>query len=489
MDRASLLVHCHSRSVPLVAAVLLLALPAISQSQADLAATDKRIFQEIRDHNQIMANLEYLSDTIGGRLTGSPALDSAADWAADLSRKYQLENVHFEKWTISHSWQRGSASARVTSPISRQIPIASPGWAPGTKGQVAVPVVYVSANTLPELRQFHGKLKGAFVILHPPSELSWQLPMQIPHERSPLIQPPASWQAAAQDPSAEFRAQRQSFLANEGALAVLQDSDKTWGLLNMSVVHEGYEPAPVPAPYLTHEDFSLIWRLLQKGPVNLEMAISNTFSESPREVPNIVAEIPGAIHPDEVIIICAHLDSWDLGTGATDDGAGVVAVLEAARALQALHLRPDRTIRLILFTGEEQGDQGSRAYVKSHASELSKISGVLEDDTAASRIDTLRLNQAYAARRDVDLTLAPMAALQLLAPRMDRGFGSDYASFNAVGVPAFACISGESAYFRVHHSQADTFDKIQPDGILSAAEVLAAWAYNTAQLPELLPRN
>jgi Zn-dependent M28 family amino/carboxypeptidase len=232
----------------------------------------------------------------------------------------------------------------------------------------------------------------------------------------------------------------------------------------MSTLREGYEPAPLPSAYLTHEDFLLIWRLMQKGPVTLEMAISNTFSEAPREVPNVVAEIPGAVHPDEVVIICAHLDSWDLGTGATDDGAGVVAVLEAARALQALHLRPDRTIRLILFTGEEQGGLGSRAYVKSHASELSKISAVLDDDTAASRIDTLRLNQAYAARRDVDLTLAPMSELQLLAPHMDRGFGSDYASLNAVGIPAFAAISGQSAYFRVHHSQADTFDKIQSDG-------------------------
>jgi Zn-dependent M28 family amino/carboxypeptidase len=154
-----------------------------------------------------------------------------------------------------------------------------------------------------------------------------------------------------------------------------------------------------------------------------------------------------------------------------------------------LHLRPNRTIRFVLFTGEEQGAQGSRAYVKSHTSELSKISGVLADDTAASRIDTLRLNQAYAARRDVDLTLAPMSELQLLAPHMDRGFGSDYASFNEVGIPGFAAISGQSAYFRVHHSQADTFDKIQPDGPISAAEVLAGWAYNTAQLREMLPRD
>lgn len=478
-----------TRSALLFGAILLLSLAALSQSQADLASSDKRIFQEIRDHNQIMANLEYLSDTIGPRLTGSPALDSAADWAAALSRRYQLEDVHLEKWTIAHSWQRGAASARITSPITRPITIASVGWAPGTKGPVAGPVVYISPSNPAELQQFHGKLKGAFIILHPPSDLSWQLPMQIPQDRAPLIQPPESWEAAHHDPGAEFRAQRLAFLANEGALAVLQDSDKTWGLLNMSTLRPGYDPAPLPSAFLTHEDFLLIWRLMQKGPVNLEIAISNTFSEAPREVPNVVAEIPGAVHPDEVVIICAHLDSWDLGTGATDDGAGVVAVLEAARALQALHLRPNRTIRIVLFTGEEQGGLGSQAYVKAHAAELNKISAVLEDDTAASTIDTLRINQAYAALRDIDLTLAPMSELQLLSPHLDRGFGSDYANFNAAGIPAFAAISGQSAYFRVHHSQADTFDKIQLPGVLSAAEVLAGWAYNTAQLPEMLPRN
>lgn len=325
-------------SAPLLAAIFLFPLPA--KPQDDLAKTDKRIFQEICDHNQIMKNLEYLSDTIGPRLTGSPALDSAAEWATGLSREYQLENVHLEKWTIAHSWQRGLASARIIAPTSRQITIASAGWTPGTRGQVTGPVVYVAAKTLAELQPFHGKLKGAFVIDHPPNDLNWQLPTQIPDQRLPPIQPPAPPQDPFAISSDDFGTQSRAFFKEEGVAAILIDSDKTWGLLNMHSLQLSYEPAAVAAAYLTHEDYSLIWRLLQKGPVNLQMSITNTFSDAPREVPNVVAEIAGAVHPEEIVIICAHLDSWDLGTGATDDGAGVVAVLEAARALQALHLRP-----------------------------------------------------------------------------------------------------------------------------------------------------
>jgi carboxypeptidase Q len=229
--------------------------------------------------------------------------------------------------------------------------------------------------------------------------------------------------------------------------------------------------------------------LLQKGRVEIEVSLHNSFSEGPVEVGNTVAEIRGVEKPDEVVIICAHLDSWDLGSGSTDDGTGVVGVLEAARALKALGLRPWRTIRIVLFTGEEQGEVGSREYVKQHRAEWPKISAVLADDTSTARIETLRLNQNYAARKLVDTVLAPMGELNLAEPRMERSYGSDYASFNEVGIPGFSCIGGMSDYDRTHHSQADTFDKIQADGVINAAEVLAGWAYNTAQLPELLPRN
>jgi carboxypeptidase Q len=280
-----------------------------------------------------------------------------------------------------------------------------------------------------------------------------------------------------------------TFFRNEGVAVILRESDASYGLLTMTDLRSKYEIAAIPTGMLTHEDYGLIWRLLQKGPVEIEVALSNSFSEGPVEVDNMVAEIRGVDRPEEVVVICAHLDSWDLGSGSTDDGTGVAAVLEAARAIKVLGLRPRRTIRLVLFTGEEQGEMGSREYVKQHQAELNKISAVLTDDTSTARILTIRLNQNYAARKLVDSTLAPMGELGLIEPRMERFYGSDYASFNEVGVPGFSCVGGESDYDRTHHSQADTFDKIQKDGVIHAAQVLAGWAYNTAQLPELLPRN
>ena len=180
-----------------------------------------------------------------------------------------------------------------------------------------------------------------------------------------------------------------------------------------------------------------------------------------------------------------------MGSGSTDDGTGVVSALEAMRAIKAVGLRPKRTIRLVLFTGEEQGESGSREYVKQHRDEWAKISAVLADDTGTSRILTLRLHQNYAARQTVDLTLAPMQDLGLIQPWMERYHGSDYASFNDVGVPGFSLIGNQTDldYDQTHHTQADTFDKVNKSGIIHHAQVLAGWAYNTALLPEPLPRT
>ena len=273
---------------------------------------------------------------------------------------------------------------------------------------------------------------------------------------------------------------------------MLYDSGKHNALLSVSNVADDYESRDaLPTAMLTHEDYSLVWRLLQKGDVKVQIALTSSFSDAPVEVHNVVAEIRGREKADEVVILCAHLDSWDLGSGSTDDGTGVVSVLEAMRAIKTVGLRPRRTIRLVLFTGEEQGETGSREYVKQHREEWPKISAVLADDTGTSRILTLRLHQNYAARETVDLTLSPLEDLGLIEPWMDRHHGSDYASFNDVGVPGFSLMGNTTDldYDQTHHTPADTFDKVNKSGIIHHAQVLAGWAYNTAQLSQLLPRT
>src|SRR6201987_3602592 len=233
----------------------------------------------------------------------------------------------------------------------------------------------------------------------------------------------------------------------------------------------------------------MIWRLLKHGPVSIEVEMKNTLSDKPVEGFNTAGVIRGSEKPDEVVILGAHLDSWDLGTGSTDNGTGSMAVLEAARTLAKLDLKPKRKIRFILFTGEEQGLIGSKEYVKAHKSELEKISGALVHDSGTGRVLAIGLHDNYQDRPIVDQIIAPLGVLKMLEPTTAREYGTDSLSFDEVGVPGFWCAQEIAEYFKTHHSQSDTFDKVWKDDINQGAQVLAAWAYSTAQLPEMLPRR
>src|SRR6266851_2981107 len=462
---------------------------------AAITAADAQIVGEVGEHSEAMQNLEYLSDSIGPRLTGSPMAKQANDWTAAKMMEYGLVNVHLEPWTIAHSWTRGTASARMVSPAVHPLTIASAGWGPGTNGAVRGPVVYFDAKTKADFEKFKGKLKGAIVVYQEPASLSPPKPEDLNDEyvRAMQTPPPAKGQPAVPSPFAAFiemaRA-RNDFFKAEGVAAVLRDSGKPHGLLNMTGVGgEKFEIAAIPSAFITGEGYRLIWRMLKHGPVTLEIEMTNSFSDKPVEVYNTVAEIRGSEKPDEVVILGAHLDSWDLGTGSTDNGTGSMAVLEAARTLAKLNLKPKRTIRFVLFTGEEEGLVGSVKYADTHRNELEKISAVLVHDTGTGRVLTLGLHDNYQDREIVDQVLAPLKELKLLEPTMRRTFGTDHASFNEVGVPGFYVIQDTAEYSQTHHSQSDTFDKVWKDDLNQGAQVLAAWAYNTAQLPAMLPRR
>ena len=205
---------------------------------------------------------------------------------------------------------------------------------------------------------------------------------------------------------------------------------------------------------------------------------------------NTVAEIPGAEKPDEVVIIGGHIDSWDLGTGATDNGTGIMAVLEAARALKAVGVKPRRTIRFVLFSGEEEGLHGSRAYVKAHEKEMPRISGVLIHDMGTGRVKSIGLQGRYDLREVMEKVVEPFKdAVNLEELSMRNMMGTDHLSFLPHGVPAFAVVQDPAEYRKTHHTESDTFDKVYPDEINQGAKVLAAWAYNVAMLPDVLPRD
>jgi carboxypeptidase Q len=459
------------------------------------AAEDAQILSEVRDHSQVMENLEYLSDEIGPRLTGSPQLKQANDWTAAKFREYGLTNVHLEPWTIAHSWTRGTAQARIVSPAGHPLTIASAGWSPGTNGVLRGPVVYFDAKAKEDFEKFRGKLKGAIVIYQEPESLSPPKPENL---NGGLIRPmqsppPVKGQPAAPLPFAalqEAARARNEFFKQEGVAAVLRDSNKPHGLFNMTGIGgEKFDIGVIPTAFVTGEGYRMLFRMLKHGKVEVEIEMTNSFGDKPMDVFNTVAEIRGSERPDEVVILGAHLDSWDLGTGSTDNGTGSMAVLEAARTLAKLNLKPKRTIRFVLFTGEEEGLVGSAKYAESHRDELEKISGVLVHDTGTGRVLTLGLHDNYQDREIVDEVLAPLKELKLLEPTMRRTFGTDHASFNEVGVPGFFVVQDGAEYNQTHHSQSDTFDKVWKDDLNQGVQVLAAWAYNTAQLPAMLPRR
>jgi Zn-dependent M28 family amino/carboxypeptidase len=442
-----------------------------------------------------MANLEYLSDRIGPRLTGSARLKQANDWTAEMFRKYGLENVHLESYPIPHAWVRGTAKARIVSPTEHPLTIASAAWAPGTKGMVRAKVVYFDAKKPEDYPKFHDKLKGAIVITQEPASLSPARPMDPNFIAMAKMQepPPPVGQPEFPDPYDKYLEEERKqaeFLAKEGVIAVLRDSGKPHGLLNMTdATFEPFTLGPLTTAFVAGEGYRMIFRMLKNGPVEVELQITNSLSVKPVEVFNTVADLKGSEKPDEMVILGGHLDSWDLATGSTDDGTGSMVVLEAARALAKLNVKPKRTIRFALFSGEEEGLIGSKEYVKAHKGELGKISGVLIHDTGTGRVLTIGMHDDYAAREQMDRVIAPLGELKLLEPSMRRTYGEDSYSFAEVGVPGFWCVQSMAEYRLTHHSQSDTFDKIWKDDVNQGAQVLAAWAYNTANLRDLLARR
>jgi len=484
----------NSRRVAVLLSAVVLVFAGVRAGLAKPAA-DAQILSEVRDHSEVMQNSEYLGDAIGPRLTGSPQLKQANDWTAVKFREYGLTNVHLEPWTIAHSWTRGTAHARIVSPTEHPLTIASAGWAPGTAGVVRGSVVYVDIKTDEDFEKYRGKLKGAIVIAQEPASLSPPKPDEPFSEVNRPMQtpPPLKGQPAAPSPFAVMMAvarKRTEFYKQEGVAVVLRDSNKPHGLLNMTGIGgEQFNIGAIPTAFITGEGYRMLYRMQKHGPVQVEIEMTNSFSDKPVEVYNTVAEIKGSEKSDEVVILGAHLDSWDLGTGSTDNGTGSMAVLESARVLAKLNLKPKRTIRFILFSGEEEGLCGSVKYVEAHKDELEKISGVLVHDTGTGRVLTLALHDNYQDREIVDQVLAPLKELRLLEPTMMHMSGTDHLSFNEVGVPGFWALQDGAEYSKTHHSQSDTFDKVWKDDLNEGAQVLAAWAYNTAQLPEMLSRR
>jgi carboxypeptidase Q len=298
----------------------------------------------------------------------------------------------------------------------------------------------------------------------------------------------ADTSAAAVLERRQFQIDLPYILQDAGALGTLVDGGKEHALMTMS--GSPNRVSPLPDIVVSHEDYTLLERLIQHGVTpRLEGRVENRVGKSRVQQWNTVAEIKGSELPGQVVILGAHLDSWDLGTGVTDNGAGSMVVLEAARTLARSGLKPRRTIRFILFGGEEQGLIGSRAYAAAHAAQADSIQAVLVIDNGTGRV----VGQALQGRSDLDglwrALLAPVAHLGAAAVRDAMKTGTDHLSFARYGVPSFNFDQDPRGYLHTHHSESDTFDKAVGDDLAQASAVMAVTAYELANLPELLPRG
>lgn len=448
---------------------------------------DQKIAAEVESHSELLKNLEYLTTQIGPRLTGSPEMQAASDWTLKRFQDYGIA-AHLEAAEIAHSWTRGTETAEITSPIRQRIGIHALGWSKATDGDVSGHAIALDIQKLADLDPFKGKLKGAIVLLSKPVDLSQEL--QHPENAYDAVIAPPRGVPKGNEMSWGERFQLVEQIAQEQPALMLIDSGKTDNLYNMGGGFGGFKPTAVPMAYIAHENYDLIWRLLQAGPVTLKANLRNSFSDKPVPVSITVAEIKGREHPDERVIIGGHLDSWDLGQGALDNGTGAMATLEAARALKALGWKPKRTLTFVLFTGEEQNGIGAKTYVKNHAAELAKIDAVLVHDTGTGKVFSIALENLWETAPLMEEIYQPLREVFDLQPLSTRYFGSsDHVEFLNKGVPAYFCVQLPDHYREAHHSQTDTFDKVIPDQINEGAALLAAWAWNVSELPQALPHR
>lgn len=480
-----------------------------ADSSGEAIALDQRVITEAKAKSEIMVNLTHLSDVIGPRLTGSAALKKANEWAAEKMKSYGLTNVRLEPWTIPVGWERGTAMARVIEPpTGRSLILASYGWAPGTKGKVEGDVVILNARNAEELVKYKGKLKNAIVLSGPPAAVRPITEAAQPSAGGPPKekvggkgnakpgQPPVGFDRSRFDQMRAFRNELNEFLRTEGAAALLQDAGKPHSLLTTTGSWRGLDRAsgadPVPSLLVAHEHYAMLHRLATRpepARTRVEIEVTNKLIPGPIPVYNTVGEIRGTEKPDEIVVVGAHLDSWDLAQGTTDNGTGSCVVLEAARALAKSGVKPKRTIRFVLFSGEEQGLHGSRAYCELHKEEMAKTSMAIVHDTGTGRVQGVGLQGREAIKPILDRELTSLKPLGFTEINLRGMNGSDHASFEGVGVPGFAMQQDMSEYRLMHHSQSDTLDKAREDDLVQGAQVMAVMALRVANLDALLPRD
>ncbi|HYN84009.1 MAG TPA: M20/M25/M40 family metallo-hydrolase [Pyrinomonadaceae bacterium] len=498
------------------------------------AADFERIRDEGMKRSQVMETIRHLTEVIGPRLTGSPAARRANEWTRDRLTSWGLQNAHLEEWgPFGRAWTLEQFSAQVVEPTSFPLLAYPKAWSPPTQGAVTGEVVNVTANNEAELERYRGKLRGALVLVgsvrQQPADFTRPRATRYTDEQlarleaapdpATLAARPARQLTPEQRAAQDFASRKLRFFQEEGA-ALLIDSSRAGDGSMLQFVQSASVPqspgegarvfswekgAPqvVPQMSVSNDHYNRLVRMIEAGErVRATVQIGARMTDDGRAF-NTVAEIPGTDLKHEVVMIGAHLDSWHTATGATDNATGVGMMMEAVRILRASGLRPRRTIRIALWTGEEQGLFGSEAYVREHFGPVAasggparlkpaaeSLSAYFNADSGTGRVRGLYAQGNPAARELFRRWLDPVRDLGATVATLSNSSGSDFLAFDQAGLNGFDFLQDEVEYeSRTWHSSEDTFDRVIEEDMKQAATVVATVVYSAAMTDEKIPRK
>ncbi|MGH9753878.1 MAG: M20/M25/M40 family metallo-hydrolase [Blastocatellia bacterium] len=535
----------YKRAMALIAAVLIFCL-TVSAQVAQVEKVDLEMMKKIREEgmqrSQVMETLSWMTDVHGPRLTNSPQYKRASEWARGKLTELGLQNANLEAWgPFGRGWTLEGFTANIVKPDFSPLIAYPKAWSPSTDGVVRGQVVYLDAKTADDLEKYKGKLKGAIVLVSPPRDAQAHFkPQGTRMSDEELLtlanaEPPTPGGGnrrfnftPEQRAAMELMSKKWQMIYDEGAAVALDVGRGDGGTI---FVQSAAMPAPADTPFdrrprpwspdakvipqasLAVEHYNRIVRMVTKSiPVELEVQIAAKFQDQDLMGYNVIAEIPGADLKDEIVMVGGHFDSWHSGTGATDNAAGSAVAMEVVRILQALGVKPRRTIRIGLWGGEEQGLIGSRAHVEKHyasrqASAPSagpqaaqppitlkpaheKFSAYFNLDNGTGKIRGVYLQGNEAARPIFRAWLDPFRDLGAATLTSRNTGGTDHLAFDAVGLPGFQFIQDEIEYeTRTHHSNMDVYDRVQAEDMKQASVIIAAFVYNAAMRDEKLPRK
>jgi carboxypeptidase Q len=489
---------------------------ALAQEPVDTAMVHK-IRNEGLNHSKVMETAFYITDASGPRISGSPELKHAQEWAVNQLKSWGLVNAQRESWgKFGKGWNVQKNYAAITVPYYHAIIAIPKAWTPGTNGPVQGDVVIIKADTITDLDKYKGTLKGKIVMLDakPGVERTYKADAvrytddQL--DEMAKAKPTTTEARRAVGPNSPFmrarvlRAAINTFLQNEGVALILSQARGSDGTVFTTNGASYADTAKAVSPELetSGEDFQRILRLVKAGiKVQMEADIKTQFYTDDLQGYDVVAEIPGTDKKlkDQLVIIGGHLDSWHGATGATDNAAGSAVMMEAMRILKAVNFKPRRTIRIALWSSEEQGLFGSRGYVLNHFGdpktmvlkpEQAKVSAYYNLDNGSGKIRGIYLQGDSAAAPIFKAWLAPFKDLDATTVTIRNTGSTDHVSFDAVGIPGFQFIQDALDYgTRTHHSNQDTYDKLSEDDLKQAATIVASFVYHTSQRDEMIPRK